>query len=93
MVLWTYAGNSLPLNDTALGTCNHGVEDYCLGSGQDVATNPCGNTGSNFYYAGIAAISIPAGQSILVYSSTFSSSTVVGDGTFNLNIKTTKLTP
>jgi len=39
----------------------------------------------------MSTISMPAGGSILVYSSTFSSSTVVGDGTFNLNIKTTKL--
>jgi hypothetical protein len=62
-----------------------------MGSGQDVATNPCGNTSSNFYFAGLAGITIPPGGSILVYSSTFSSSTVVGDGTFNLNIKTTAL--
>jgi hypothetical protein len=91
MVLWTYAGSSLPLNDAALLVCTHGVEDYCLGISQDVATNPCGNTSSNFYFAGTAGITIPPGQSILVYSSTYSSSTVVGDGTFNLNIKTTLL--
>jgi hypothetical protein len=91
MVMWTYDGNSLPLNDASLGACTKGVEDYCLGSGQDVATNPCGNTGSNFYFAGLTTIAIPANSSILVYNSTFSSSTVVGDGTFNLNIKTTKL--
>ena len=91
MVMWTYAGNSLPLNDASLLVCVKGVEDYCMGSGQDLATNPCGNTSSNFYFAGIPGISIPPGGSILVYSSTFSSSTVVGDGTFNLNIKTTAL--
>lgn len=91
LVLWTYAGNGLPMNDMALGACVDGVEDYCLGSSSDLATNPCGNTGSNFYFAGIDKISIPAGGKILVYSSTFGSGTTIGDGTFKLNLKTTKL--
>jgi len=91
MVLWTYAGSGLPITDVALGACVNGVEDYCLGSAAGLVGNPCGNTSSNFYFAGIETVSIPAGGSILVYSSTFGSGVAVGDGTFKLNLKTTKL--
>jgi len=91
MVLWTYAGNALPMTDTALGACTKGIEDYCMGSGTPIADAPCGNTGSNFYFAGFAGATIPPGGKILVYSAAYTSTTVLGDGTFNLNIKTDKL--
>jgi hypothetical protein len=94
LVLWTYAGNGLPMTDTALGACTNGVEDYCLGFSAPLTGNPCGNTSSNYYFAGLEKISIPANGKILVYSTTYSSSpsaTTFGDGTFKLNIKTTKL--
>jgi hypothetical protein len=88
MVMWTYAGSDLPMNNTALGACVDGVADDCTG---DETANPCGNTGDNFYFAGIAAVAIPAGGKILVYSSLYDGLDDDGDGTFNLNIKTTQL--
>ncbi|MBX3190852.1 MAG: hypothetical protein KF819_27895 [Labilithrix sp.] len=89
LVMWTYNGNALPMNDAALGQCVKGVEDYCV-NGAPVAGNICGNTGSNFYFAAIEAISVPPGGHVLVYSSTFGTSTSIGDGTFTLSLRTTK---
>ncbi len=88
LVIWTYDGRGLPLNDSALGTCTMGVSDSCSGS---VPGNPCGNTTSNLDLASLDNVSIPPGGSVLVYSSAFSSFTSLGDGTFNLNVKTTLL--
>jgi hypothetical protein len=88
LVIWTYNGVGLPLNNTALGACVGTVADSC--SGTD-ASNPCGNT-DNFDFAEVDAVAIPAGGSILVYSSAYGSFTTIGgDSTFNLNVKTTKL--
>lgn len=91
MVMWTYNGNAVPMTDALLGMCVKGVHDYCPEGQSDVTGNLCGNTGSNFYFASIETISIPPGGKILVYSSTYGSSTAMGDGTFMLNLKTTKL--
>jgi hypothetical protein len=93
LVLWTYNGAALPMTDALLGACANGYEDYCI-DGVAVADNICGNTSSNYYFAALDKISIPAGGKILVYSATFSSSpsaATLGDGTFMLNVTTTKL--
>ena len=88
LVLWTYNGAGLPLTDAALGACVGSVADSC--SGTD-ASNPCGNT-DNFDFAELDTVAIPAGASILVYSGAYGSFvTLGGDGSFNLNVKTTKL--
>lgn len=88
MVLWRYNGTGLPMSDAALGACVGSVADSCTGT---AASNPCGNTGSNYDFAGMDNVSIPAGGSILVYSGAYGSFTTIGDGTFTLNIKTTAL--
>ena len=89
LVIWTYNGAGLPLNDAALGQCVAGVADMCTGSD---ASNPCGNTSSNLDFAALDTVAIPAGGVILVYSGAYGSFTTIGgDSTFNLNVKTTKL--
>lgn len=90
MVMWTYAGSALPMTDATLQQCAKGVADECPEDG-DVAGNICGNTGSNIWYAAIETISIPPGGKVLVFSAPYGTSTPVGDGTFTLNLKTTKL--
>ena len=89
LVLWTYNGAGLPLNDTALGACVVGVADSCTGT---TASNPCGNVSTNYNFAAVDTVAIPAGATILVYSGAYGSFTPIGgDSTFNLNVKTTKL--
>ena len=90
-VMWTYAGKSLPINDATLGACVNGIEDNCLGPAADLVGNPCGNVSNNYYFAGIEKVSVPAGGSVIVFSSLFSKFTAMGDGTLKLNVKTTKL--
>lgn len=89
LVIWTYTGKGLPLNDAALGNCFGSVADSCSGS---LSSNPCGNTSSNLDFASVDSVAIPAGGSILVYSGAYGSFTTIGgDSTFNLNVKTTAL--
>ncbi len=78
-VVTTYPGNVIPTTPAARNACTNTVNDFC-------STLPC--TGSWSGLVGTAAVSIPAGGSILVYHAAYFSDDT---GPFDMFVKTTSL--
>jgi hypothetical protein len=81
-LVWVYAGNVPPANDTAKKACSVKVSDSCA------STTLCGGM-NTFTFGSIAAVPIPAGGKILVYSGGYASD-VTGPMMINVRVDTLK---
>lgn len=91
LVIWGYAGDSVPLTDDGIKACSIPFADSCLADSGTASKNLCGNTSSNIYFASADKVSVPAGGKIIVFSALYSTTVTPGDNTFNLNVRTNKL--
>lgn len=84
-ILAVYPGTALPADDTELKACLKAADDC------EALDDLCGNIASGGYafeWAGVDDIVIPAGQTVMVITSGFFTTTV---GDFTLNVKTKSL--